>query len=67
MKLIMQKRIIVFLFLLILFTACAPSPTSPVVTAEPVSSPLPTSVPTVIATDVPKQQELIFVEFFAIT
>ena len=58
-----MKRLIGFLFLLIILTACASSPALPDATTEP----LPTLLPSVVATDVRKQQELIFVEFFAIT
>jgi len=56
-------RLIGVLLLSVLLTACASSPASPAPTTEPV----PTSQPVAIATDMPKQPELIFVEFFAVT
>jgi len=63
MKPMMSKRFIGFLFLLVLLTACASTPALP----DPTTEPLPAPLPTIVATDIPKQQELVFVEFFAIT
>lgn len=62
--------------LLILSTACAPALTAtpeatvsaaPPVIAQPAPSIVPSSVPTTVVGIVPKQRDLIFVEFFAVT
>jgi hypothetical protein len=56
------RSLVSVLIFLLLATGCGPSS----VTAEEVTPAIP-PVPTGIATDAPKQNDLLFIEFFAIT
>jgi len=55
-----MQRIGTILLLLFLSACASPAP-------DAVAEPVPASQPLPIATDAPKQAELIFIEFFAIT
>jgi hypothetical protein len=67
----LQKFFSCVLMLIILATACTPSvptvmPVSPT-QVEVVSSAIPSQMPAPATVVVPKQRDLIFVEFFAVT